>query len=60
MIRWRSLEIPAKSSLTLEPGSFHMMMFRQKDVLKEGDKVPVTLILGNGNTVVVMAEVRRQ
>jgi periplasmic copper chaperone A len=37
------LSIPPGQSVTLAPGSYHLMMMELKGPLKKGDKVPVTL-----------------
>lgn len=37
------LEIPAGGSVTLKPGSFHIMLMDLKAPLKAGDRVPLTL-----------------
>ena len=37
------LEVPSGGSVTLKPGSFHIMLTGLKQPLKRGEKVPVTL-----------------
>ena len=37
------LEIPAGGSVTLKPGSFHIMLMQLKQPLDQGETVPVTL-----------------
>ncbi len=43
MRRVPELRIPAKGKVELKPGSLHLMMFRPKRVLVEGEHVEVTL-----------------
>jgi periplasmic copper chaperone A len=40
----KGLEIPAGGSVTLAPGSFHLMMMGLKAPLKQGASVPLTLV----------------
>ncbi len=40
-----SLELPAGKSVELKPGGFHLMLFGLKQAIKEGDIVPVTLVI---------------
>lgn len=46
-----ALELPAGRPVTLEPGGIHIMLMDLKLQIKEGDKVPITLVieLRNGN-----------
>lgn len=45
------LEVPAGGSVTLKPGSFHVMLMDLKQPLKAGDTVPLTLTLKDAGTV---------
>jgi len=58
----KSLELPAKQTVKLEPGGLHIMLLDLKKPLKLGDKVPLRLTLQRADlskTVVeVQAEVR--
>ncbi len=45
--------IPAGQSLVLEPGKEHMMVLGVAEPVKAGDKVDLTLELGDGSTVEV-------
>ncbi len=65
MMRMRaiaSLDLPAGRPVTLEPGGFHIMLMDLKVQIKEGDKVPITLIIeqrsGARETVEISASVR--
>ena len=39
----KGVNVPAKKSVELKPGGFHLMLIELKSPLKAGDKVPVTL-----------------
>jgi copper(I)-binding protein len=40
-----SLDLPAGKAVELKPGSFHVMLMGLKQQVKEGDTVPVTLVV---------------
>jgi copper(I)-binding protein len=52
-----SLDIPAGGSVTLEPGSYHVMLVDLAHPLSVGDKVPLTLTFQNAGTIDVVAVV---
>lgn len=56
------LELPAGTTVELEPGGYHVMLIDLKKPLKKGDSVPLTLKILNKDktvsTVEVKAEVR--
>jgi copper(I)-binding protein len=54
-----SILIPAHHSITLEPGSYHLMMPAPESRLVEGDRVPLLLHFGNEHPVHVEAEVKK-
>jgi copper(I)-binding protein len=39
------LALPAGQPVTLEPGGYHLMLVDLKQPLKEGDRVPITLVV---------------
>ena len=47
------LEIPAGGSVTLKPGSFHIMLMQLEQPLKQGETVPVTLTFEKAEPVEV-------
>ncbi len=51
-----SFELPARGSLTLEPGGYHLMLF-EVDRLEVGDLVEVTLIWENAGEMTTTAVV---
>jgi copper(I)-binding protein len=40
-----ALELPAGKAVELKPGGFHVMLMGLKQQVKEGDTVPVTLVV---------------
>ena len=59
MKKQETLTVPANSEISLTPGSYHLMLFDSKQTLTAGDKVPIELMLSNGDTLLINAEVRR-
>jgi periplasmic copper chaperone A len=45
------LEIPPGGTVTLAPGGFHLMMMNLKSPLKEGTRVPVTLVFEKAGSI---------
>jgi hypothetical protein len=41
----KSLDLPAGKSVELKPGGYHVMLMDLKQQMKEGDTVPVTLVV---------------
>jgi copper(I)-binding protein len=54
----KELAVPAKGTVELKPGGYHIMLFDLKHPLKGGDKVNLVLHLSDGSTVPVVAPVR--
>jgi len=52
------LEIPANSSLTLEPGGYHLMLMDLQRDLNAGDTITLTLNFESGKQLTVDAEIR--
>ena len=56
------LDLPAGKAVELKPGGYHVMLMDLKQQLKEGDTVPVTLVVegkdGKKETVEVKAPVK--
>jgi len=56
------IEIPAGKGAELRPGGYHVMLMSLKSQMKEGDMVPITLVLedqaGKRQTLEVKAPVR--
>ncbi|MGL4505135.1 MAG: copper chaperone PCu(A)C, partial [Aeromonas sobria] len=56
-----SLALPAGRTVELKPGGYHMMLMDLKQQMKEGEVVPVTLVVESGGkreTIEVKATVR--
>ena len=45
------LEIPPGATMTLAPGGYHVMMMGLKAPLKQGEKVPVTLVFEKAGSI---------
>ena len=60
MIKQSSLRIEAGESLVLKPGGYHLMLMKPKRPLRAGDKVNLQLHFASGETIDVIAEVRKQ
>jgi len=62
MRQLKSLDLPAKQTVRLEPRGLHIMLLNLKRPLKPGDKIPLSLTLqlenGSKTVVEVQAEVR--
>jgi len=56
------LDLPAGKAVALKPGGYHVMLIDLKGQLKEGDRVPLTLVVegkdGKRETVELSAPVR--
>ncbi len=53
------LDVPAKSTVKLEPGGLHLMMIRLTGTLKDGDSVEIELKLEGGETMAVTVPVKK-
>ena len=53
------LPIPQGQSVTLKPGSYHIMLMDLKQPLKQGDSFPVTLTFATVGTVTATATVQK-
>ena len=52
------LDIAPGQSVSLEPGSFHIMLMRPAAMAQVGDTVDLTLLFADGDTLAVAAEVK--
>jgi copper(I)-binding protein len=52
------LEIPAGGTVTLAPGGFHIMLMGLKGPLKQGTKVPLTLVFEKAGKIDVEMDVQ--
>jgi len=56
-----ALDLPAGRAVELKPGGYHVMLMDLKQQVKEGDVVPVSLVIESGGrreTIEVKASVR--
>lgn len=60
MVEQERLTIPAGGELSLEPGSYHLMLMRPHEAVESGDEVAITLEFADGETREVTFPVRRQ
>lgn len=58
----KGLDLPAGKPVALSPGGYHVMLLDLKQQLKEGDTIPITLVIENKDkkreTIDVQATVR--
>lgn len=43
------LDLPAGTNVELKPGGYHIMFFKLKEQVKEGDIIPITLVIEGKN-----------
>jgi len=60
MLPQKSLKIPARGSLSLEPGSYHLMMIKPRRALKKGDSVPLSITLSSQQTLQIQLTVKKK
>jgi hypothetical protein len=58
MVPQEELEIPAKGAISLQPGSYHLMLIGPEPVPKEGETVNLELQFDNGQTLHINSPVR--
>ena len=59
MVRQDRLAVPPDGVLLLEPGSYHLMLMRPFESLKEGDFVQIQIQLDSGQSLNMSAMVRK-
>lgn len=60
MIAQPFLNIPAKGSLELKPGGYHIMLIGVQQPSKAGDVIPIELTLDNGQKIMVNTSVYKR
>lgn len=55
----KNIDIPAKSTIALETGGYHIMLINLKKDLQVGQKVKITLIFKDGSNIAIHPEVKR-
>jgi copper(I)-binding protein len=58
MMRVAGIDVPAKSTVELKPGGFHVMLVGLRRDLKAGEKFPVTLRFQKAGRITLTVEVR--
>jgi hypothetical protein len=58
MVPQEELEIPAEGAISLQPGSYHLMLIGPEPVPKEGETVNLELQFDNGQTLHINSPVR--
>lgn len=58
MVHVESIDVKPGDSLTFAPGGYHIMLMQPHNDLKPGDKLPVTLLFGDGDKLTVDFDVR--
>ena len=53
------LNIPAESELELEPGGYHIMLFKPARHLLAGDKTRCSMTFDDGTTIAIELEIRK-
>ena len=59
MRRVEKIKIPANGSVTLKPGSLHIMLFNLEKPLAEGNIIPVKITFANGETQDLEAPIKK-
>lgn len=60
MVAQPFLSIPAKGSLELKPGGYHVMLIGVQQPSKAGDVIPIELTLDNGQKIMVNTSVYKR
>lgn len=55
----KKVDVPAKGTLELKPGSFHVMLFDVKKKISDGEKISLTFTFDDGSKVTTEAQVRK-
>ena len=58
MVPQDELDIPAKGNVSLQPGSYHLMLIGPESIPKEGERVNLILQFDNGETLHINSPVR--
>ncbi|MAS82256.1 MAG: hypothetical protein CMF45_06170 [Legionellales bacterium] len=60
MEKQESLEIPAKSTILMSPGDFHLMLFNPSKPLRSNDIVTLVFSFSNGHNETIDVKVKRR
>jgi len=59
MVHLEELTVPAGSTLALEPGDYHVMLFNPQHALHSGDTSQCTLELDDGRSLAIRLDVKK-
>ncbi|MBF0171875.1 MAG: copper chaperone PCu(A)C [Magnetococcales bacterium] len=59
MVPQKNMVIDPGARVELKPGSYHLMLLTPQTPIREGGRVPLTLVFGDGSRVEVEAVVRK-
>ena len=59
MVPQDKLDIPAREAISLQPGSYHLMLIGPESIPKEGERVNLILQFDNGETLHINSTVRK-
>lgn len=50
--------IPAKSTFSFSPGQYHLMLFNNKQPVRQGDAIPLELVFADGESIHTSMQVK--
>ena len=59
MRRQDEVMIPARGSITFQPGGHHLMLINARRAVREGDRIPLSFTFSDGTRLEMIADVRR-
>jgi copper(I)-binding protein len=59
MIPQENIPVPAKGSVELKPGDYHLMLMQPKKDLKAGEESTLTIVMDNGESITITAPVKK-
>lgn len=59
MEKLAQISLPAQKTVEFVPGGLHVMLIEPKEAINLGDKIPMTLTLGSGQTIETEAVVKK-
>ena len=46
-----NIPVPAKSTFSFSPGQYHLMLFNNKQPVRQGDTIPLELVFADGESI---------
>jgi copper(I)-binding protein len=59
MIPQENIPVPAKGSVELKPGDYHLMLMQPKKELKAGEESTLTIVMDNGESITLNVPVKK-